>query len=173
MAYWSVAQTETQRETTAALWLQRSGFETYLPRIKTVHHVTDRKNQTRTISRVEPLFRSYLFVRIIDRWSPVNATIGILGLLLAGDRPAVLRDEIVNKIKKQEHGGLIRLPSPKTIKPGDKVRIINRNDNFRDLVGVFQGMPNKERVEILLSLLGQQVRVQLPRGHIQPIADVA
>ena len=172
MAFWSVAQTENQRETTAQLWLHRSGFETYLPKIKTVPQVRDRAGLARTVSRIEPLFRSYLFVRIIDRWSPVNGTIGIIGLLLAGEKPVVLPEGELIKIKKQEHGGLIRLPTPKTMQLGDKVRIINRNDHFRNQIGVFQGMSGRERVEILLGLLGRQVRVLLPRTDVA-LVDVA
>jgi Transcription termination factor nusG len=54
--YWSVAQCETRRESTAARFLHDQGFVTYLPKIKIAH------------KRIVPLFPSYLFVRIVDRW---------------------------------------------------------------------------------------------------------
>jgi transcription antitermination factor NusG len=171
LAYWSVAQTENQRETTAALWLGRFGYETYLPRIKTVYHVRDRSQRTRTISRIEPLFRSYLFVRIIDRWSPIKSCIGILDVLLAGDQPACVSEKEINRIKAKERGGLIRLPEPKVLKLGDRIRVVNRNDLWGGLGGIYQGMSGKDRVRVLLELLGHDVKATLPKNEI--VAEVA
>jgi transcription antitermination factor NusG len=171
LAYWSVAQTENQRETTAALWLGRFGYETYLPRIKTVYHVRDRSQRTRTIARIEPLFRSYLFVRIIDRWSPVKSCIGVLDVLLAGDQPAAVSDKDISKIRAQERGGLIRLPETKVLEPGDRIRVINRTDQWGGLGGIYQGMSGKDRVRVLLELLGHDIKATLPKNEI--IAEVA
>src|SRR4249919_1288886 len=109
MAFWSVAQTETRREGTAASFLADQGYTTYLPRIRIIH------------KRIVPLFPSYLFVRIVDRWWSVNQTIGVIQLLTAGDAPAQVRDGIVEAIRAKERGGIVRLPPPQGLHVGQKV----------------------------------------------------
>ena len=61
----------------------------------------------------------------------------------------------------------MKLPEPNRLKVGDRVRIVNQT-NFRDHIGLYQGMSGKERVYVLLELLGRQVRVDLPCTEIQP-----
>jgi transcription elongation factor/antiterminator RfaH len=154
--YWCVAQTEPNREGTAERWLGQQSFETYLPRIKVP--------ETR---RIIPLFPSYLFVRIVDHWYAVSSTIGIIRVLCNGDHPAHVRDDVVDKLKAQERGGLIRLPKPQRLKSGDRVRVVR--GNFLGQLGLYEGASGKQRERILLDLLGRKVQVVLPRTDIQPL----
>jgi transcription antitermination factor NusG len=170
MAYWSVAQTESQREATAAEWLRRDGFEIYLPKIKITRRVVDRQERARIIARVVPLFPSYLFVRIVNRWWSIGNTIGVTQLLLAGDHPASVSDKEISKIMAQERGGLIRLPQPPGLKRGDQVRVLR--GSFQDHIGVYEGMSGKQRERVLLDLLGRQVVVDLPSNDLQPLDSV-
>ena len=156
--FWSVAQTETQREATAARFLKDAGYECYLPRIKIQ-------------KRLVPLFPSYLFVRIIERWYPVNNTIGVVNLLLAGDQPAKLKDEIVSDIRSKERGGIVRLPPKPGLKVGQQVRILR--GSFENHVGVYDGMSGKDRERVLLELLGRKVPVNFNKADIVPALDVA
>lgn len=156
--FWSVAQTETQREGTAARFLKDAGYETYLPKIKIQ-------------KRLLPLFPSYLFVRIVDRWYPVNNTVGVINLLLAGDQPAKLKDEIVSNIRNKERGGIVRLPPKPGLKVGQHVRILR--GSFENHVGVYDGMTGKERERVLLELLGRKVPVEFNKGDFAPLQDVA
>ena len=158
MSYWSVVQTETQREHIARMWMMRSGYETYAPRIK-----INRK-------RAALLFPSYIFVHIVERWYPITWTPGVLRLLMNGDQPARLRDEIVTRIKKQEVKGFVQLPS-KEPKLGSKMKIIR--GPFAGRVAVFDGMSGPERERVLLELLGQTVPVVLPTRDAMLIPDVA
>jgi transcription antitermination factor NusG len=168
MAYWSVAQTESQREGTAAEWLRRDGFEIYLPKIKITRRVVDRQDRARIVSRIVPLFPSYLFVRVVDRWWSIANTIGVTQLLLAGDHPASVSDKEINKIMAQERGGLIRLPQPPGLKRGDQVRILR--GSFQDHIGIYDGMSGKQRERVLLDLLGRRVPVELACADIAPIS---
>jgi transcriptional antiterminator RfaH len=159
MSYWSIAQTESQRETCAAYFLDRAGFEIYLPRI--------RINRGRK-SRVVPLFPAYIFIRIIDQWHIVNSTIAIQRLLLNGGSPARVRDEDVDKIKAREVGGLVKLPKPpKRFQHGDAVSIAK--GSFRGHVALFEGMAAHDRVAVLLELLGRKVRLDLAMSDLAPV----
>jgi transcriptional antiterminator RfaH len=155
MSFWSVAQTETNREPTAVHFLGQQAFETYLPKI-----IGKR--------RIVPLFPGYLFVRIESHWWPIANTIGVISLLMSGDHPAKLRDEIVNAIKAKEKNGLVKLPEPKRIRIGSKIRIIR--GSFGGHIAIFQGMSGHERSKVLLALLGRKVMVEIPKADLQEIA---
>lgn len=151
MSYWSVAQTEPRRETTAAQYLADAGLESYLPRI------AERE-------RIVPLFPCYLFVRIVDRWHVVKNTIGITRILLSGDRPARLPDAAIADIRSRENrSGLVKLQPRHRI--GDQVRIVR--GTFRDCLAVYDGMTSRQRERVLLEFMGRLVPLELePRDFV-------
>jgi transcriptional antiterminator RfaH len=158
MPFWAVAQTETQRERTAQRFLQHAGFETYLPLIK--EH-----------KRLTPLFSAYLFVELDEAggWSAVDHTVAVLGLLRAGDLPAKLPEDVIPNIRAKERDGIVRLPrKDKPIfgpRRGDPMLVLR--GSFADHVGLYDGALAHERVAVLLSLLGRQVRVELERMDLR------
>ena len=155
MSYWTVAQTESQRERTASIFLARNGFESYLPRIK------KRKG-------VEPLFPGYIFIRIERHWHTINTTVGILRVLLAGECPAILRNEIMEEIRaREDRRGFIRLPKP-AHKRGAKVRILR--GTFADHPGIYDGASRKERERVLLEILGRMVPVDVAPADLEFVA---
>jgi transcriptional antiterminator RfaH len=122
--YWCVTQTECQHEAIAQRHLERQGFEVYFPRIKVVRNVRHR-HSSRLAARVEPLFRSYLFVRIDQQWSAVRWSIGVCSVLLDGGRPAPIGDQYIDDWRSREGAdGLVRLPQarPQFVR-GDKVHV--------------------------------------------------
>jgi transcriptional antiterminator RfaH len=154
MSYWAVAQTEPQREHTARLLLMRANYETYAPRIK-------------QRGRIALLFPTYLFVRVIDRWYPILWTIGVTRMLMSGERPARLPDEIIPSLRKRERGGLIKLPPPgRALKAGQNVKIIR--GSFEGHLALYEGQSGRDRERVLLELLGQLVSIELPSADIAP-----
>src|SRR5262245_18434520 len=155
MSYWAVVQCESQREHTARLLLMRARFETYMPRIK--HR-----------GRISLLFPTYLFVRVVDKFYPIMWTPGVVHLLMAGDQPAQLPEQVMTDIRKREVGGFIRLPKPMRLKPGARVRVLS--GQFTGHVGLYDGMSGKERERVLLDLLGRSVRVELaPSDRVEAL----
>jgi transcriptional antiterminator RfaH len=155
MSFWGVVQSETFREHIAKRNLERAGFESYLPRIKTEH-------------RIAPLFPSYLFVRIINLWAPIVSTIGVTKLLGQGEQPSRVPDAVVEQIRKQEIGGIVALPQQRRLKFGDKVHVAR--GNFRGHLGLYAGQAPHERVAVLLELFGRSTRVELPAGDVETAA---
>jgi transcriptional antiterminator RfaH len=155
MSFWAVVQTEAQREHITRLLLMRLGFETYTPRIK-------------IRNRISLLFPTYIFVRIVDRWYPILWTAHVVRLLMAGDKPACLKDEIMTNIRKREINGFVKLPMPdRRLKPGQKVRVIS--GSFAGQIGLYQGQTSREREKVLLELLGRQVPIELPSRDVAPL----
>ena len=70
--------------------------------------------------------------------------------------PAGVVDELR---RREDEQGLIRLDLRPRLTPGAKVRVVD--GVFSDCLGLFEGMADRERVAILLDLLGRKVRVVL------------
>ena len=153
MSYWSVVQVESQCEHVVRLLLMRSNFETYLPRIK-------------FRSRISLLFPTYIFIRLAERWYPILWTPHVVRLLMSGDQPAKLPEDVVTQIRKREHGGFVKLPIQR-LKKGQKVRIVR--GSFEGHIALYEGMTSKDRERVLLNLLGQSVPVELPSRDLEPL----
>ncbi len=160
---WSAVHTQANKELLAASHLQRQGYVTFFPTIsKRVKHA--RKVFDRKVS----LFPSYIFVDLDlahDRWTPINGTMGVRGVVMAGSKPARLPDGFIDRLNLELAGQ--KAPVAKQYEPLDPGVAIKVQDGpFKGLIGRFEAMTAAARVAVLLDLLGGQVRVDLDRGHI-------
>ena len=163
--YWSCAQVENQRESVAERHLRLAGFETYIPRVKVMRRATRANGHASPVSLIVPLFPSYAFVRVVERWHAINSTIGVVRVLTDGEGPARVSDAVMMDLHKREGpDGLVVLPSRGGFQRGDAVRIIS--GPFRNHLALFEDMRPRERVEILLQLFGSERRLELPRRDI-------
>lgn len=114
-----------------------------------------------------PLFPNYLFARINAQseeygyvaWSP-----GVKRIVSFNGTPAPIENEIVEFLKRQtREAGFI--PARSNLKVGQEVRI--DGGPFDSLVGMIQEPPNaRGRVRILVNLLNQQTRVEIPTRYV-------
>jgi transcriptional antiterminator RfaH len=157
-ACWHVVQAHVHAEAKAEMHLARQGFETYLPR-----YLKRRRHARRIETVPAPLYPSYLFVNFdcsVHRWRSIHSTIGVARLVSNGESPAVIDRAIINGLKVRESAqGFIQLERRPQFAAGDKVRV--REGVFCDCLGLFEGLGDRERVCILLDLLGRKVRVVL------------
>jgi transcriptional antiterminator RfaH len=145
--YWGVVRTEPRREHVARQHLMRERYQTYLPRIY-------------QRGRVQPLFPAYIFVLFENQqWYRARWSIAVRSVLMDGERPAQLADDIVESIRGREVNGLIVLPRAPRLRPGQKVRVVR--GSFQDRIGIYDHMVGIDRECILLNLLGRQVQVTL------------
>lgn len=160
---WHVVQTHIHAETKAQMHLHRQGFETYLPR-----YLKRRRHARRVETVSAPLYPSYLFVAFntgIHRWRSVHSTVGVARLVCNGDVPAAIDCSIIGGLRSHEDAqGFIQLQQRPRFAPGDKVRV--REGAFCDCLGLFESMGDRERVTILLDLLGRKVRVVLDGDYV-------
>ena len=165
MPYWAVVRSAPNHERLAAEGVALVGFETFIPRIRV---------KTGARWRTTPLFGSYFFVRIIDRWRVLERTAGVLSVVKFGAAPARCPDsEIAKLITRTDADGIIRLtsrsPSPpprRIFTPGAAVAITD--GPFRGLSGVYAGMSARERELVLLNVLGAQRPVEVAADLIAP-----
>jgi transcriptional antiterminator RfaH len=157
-SYWHVVQTYSRAEEKAAVHLLRQGYDIYLPR-----YLKRRRHARRSESVPAPLFPRYLFVsfdRQVQRWRPIQSTIGVSRLVCNGETPASVPEEIIDELRgREDEGGFVRLERRSRFARGDQIRVVD--GIFHTRLGLFEDMVDRERVAILLDLLGRKVRVVL------------
>jgi transcriptional antiterminator RfaH len=162
MAFWCCARTELRREATASHFLALSGFTTYTPKLREL-----RARNGWKVERVVPLFPSYIFVEITDGWWDARWCVGVLSLIMAGDRPAPVADSIIDEIRSRERNGAVTLPRRSGLRIGEPIKV--SGGLFAGHLGLYAGQRAHERVLVLLSLLGGQQRVILSRRDIESV----
>ena len=156
--HWYVAHTHPHAEAKATAHLSRQGFDVYFPR-----YIKRRRHARRIETVPAPLFPRYLFVAIdlnAQRWRSIFSTVGVSRLVCNGEDPSPVPIGIVEALKNREDaGGCVRLDCRPRFHVGDKIRVLD--GAFSSCLGLFEGMAERERVAILLDLLGRKVRVIL------------
>ena len=155
---WYVVQTQPNAENKAVAHLDRQGFATYFPR-----YLKHRRHARRVDIVTAPLFPRYVFVKIdmaIQRWRSIYSTVGVSRLICTGDVPTPVPDHVVAMLKDREDAaGFILLDRQSLFRLGDKIRVLE--GLFSDCLGLYDGMPDRDRIAVLLDLLGRKVRVLL------------
>jgi transcriptional antiterminator RfaH len=157
--FWTAAQLQPQpqREHLALHCLHQSGFEVYAPRLRerrTVHG--------RAVVRTPLLFPGYVFVFVQLQWHAARWSFGVARLVMNGAAPAAV--PLIAEIKARERNGVVALPA---LQPGDRVTVTR--GPLCGLEGLYAGQAPHERVAVLLSLLGGQQRVTLPRDDVEAL----
>jgi transcription antitermination factor NusG len=161
---WYAVETLPCREARAQLQLEAQGFRTSLPRYaKTVRHA----RRLTTVSA--PLFPRYLFVAFDlgrHRWRSVNGTFGVASLVMANDSPVAVPAGVVEGLAAVcGADGNVRLGE--TLKLGQRIQILN--GPFANLIGQLARIDGSGRVQVLLRLLGGDVRVGIDRHALMPV----
>jgi transcriptional antiterminator RfaH len=157
--YWAAAQLAPQRDGLALHCLHQAGFETYAPRLRERRSVNGRR-----VIRTPLLFPGYVFVFVQLQWHTARWSPGVVRLVMDGVAPAAVPDSVIDALRGRERGGLIELPRPPKFHRGDRVRVLH--GPFIGQVGLYAGMKPRERVEVLLGLLGGQ-RVTLAADAVE------
>jgi transcriptional antiterminator RfaH len=159
MISWFAVHTRANAESKAKHHLEAQGFATYLPRYRKL-----RRHARRTDSVPAPLFPRYLFVGfdpLIARWRAIQSTIGVSYVVGQGDRPAPVSLAVLQSLQAREDAeGFFPVEQRPQFEPGDKVRVVS--GSFADAIGRFHRMSDSERVVVLLSFLGRNVKAHLP-----------
>jgi transcriptional antiterminator RfaH len=162
VSYWACARLEPHRERLALHCLELNGFEVYLPRLREHRISHGRKIEVRP-----PLFPGYCFIAVELQWHTARWTVGVLGLIMGGIQPARVPDVVIAEIRARERGGLVELPQRTTFRTGETVRVTHGPFSGQ------QGLPHcqrpRERVLVLLALLGGHQRVELAKGDVEAV----
>lgn len=159
---WFAIQTRVGKENYAREQFERQAFETYLPRI------LQRCSHAGRVSWQErAFFPGYLFLHLApdeQRWTTINSTYGAIGAARFGNYYPPVPDAVIHALQtRHDDSGLIALPSSRPEAPfkhGAKVRVIR--GPMSDIEAIFQCMKGKDRILVLMNLLGRKSKVELP-----------
>ena len=142
--------------------LALAGYQTYYPRLR------DRRiRHGRRVELRPALFPGYAFIAVELQWHAARWTAGVINLIMDGVGPARVPDAVIAEIRRREVDGLIELAPPPPLRRGARVRILR--GPFTGHLAIFADMRPRQRVEILLQLLGGEQRVTLAKNDIESV----
>jgi transcriptional antiterminator RfaH len=159
---WYCARTKPKHEHIAAANLCRNlGLEVFHPRLR-----VERATRRGVVRTVEPLFPCYVFVRcaIHDRLDEIKYTAGVSSLVRFGDRVSVVPDAVIAELQ-----ACFETEEPLTVadqlSPGN--RVIIGDGAFAGMQAfVLRLMPARQRVQVLLDILGRPTPVEVDRTAV-------
>jgi transcriptional antiterminator RfaH len=165
MPQWYVIQTKPKKESEAESYLSRKKLEVFFPLLESF---TQRNG--RVSKEVKPLFPNYIFgyFDAIQDYTLVKYGKGVNKIVGFGNSPAAVSDSVIEEIKgRVGDGGIVKMKLE--LKPNDPVRV--KAGPFRDFLGIFEKwLPEKERVRILLNLIGYQPQIELHFSCVEKVA---
>ena len=151
---WFCLRTQPKREHIAAAVLAKvNEVEVFCPRIS--QHKKTRSGKRRYI---EALFPGYIFAKFNfqSHYRQVIHSLGITRMVEIGDR-RVVPDRVVEDLRDSLPRGVIEAPDP-SIEPGADIEVLS--GSLKGLNGTVLGqLPAKNRIQILLDFLGQEIKV--------------
>jgi transcription antitermination factor NusG len=141
---WYALYTRPRWEKKVAELLDAKKIENYCPLQKTERNWSDRKKII-----LEPLFKSYVMVRLAPKAHiPVLQTDGVLGFVTVQGKPAVIRDEEIDIVKQ-------------FLKDYEQVQVERIDVNINDEVTIING-PLMQQTGQVQEVNGKMVKVMLP-----------
>ena len=163
--FWYVIQTKPKQEEEAKSYLSVKGLEVFNPLLETLNQRNGRMNK-----ELKPLFPNYIFGKFeLERnYTLVKWARGVKRILGFGGVPTPISERVIEEIKSRSNGsGFVK--AKYDFNPNDKVRI--KSGPLRDFRGIFEKwVPEKERVRILLNLIGYQPSVEIHCSMVEKLA---
>lgn len=161
---WYCIHTAPKQENKVALLLQReAGLEVLSPRIR-----FRRMRAGRPLWTTEALFPGYLFAQFeyLERRRQINATPGVTSIVSFGDRAIAVPEEIMAELRSfaADHE-VIQVNAEPTA--GDEV-VIASGPMSGLRVLVTRVLPARQRIAVLLELLGTYREVEIEKERVLP-----
>lgn len=160
---WYVAYCKANCDHIAEFNLEKQNLTVFRPVFKRA------QENGRNSPHMPSLFPRYLFIKdrheIPINFSAVNSTKGIVRIITFGNHVPKIEDELIESLKM---GGAARIQDMnfwKNLKPGDFVKVQIGQESTVE--GFFQSIDGHDRINILLSILGQR---RLITAHSSQVA---
>ena len=161
---WYLVYCKPRQETVARENLARQRYATYLPFMHVV-----RRRRGKRLTLVEPMFPRYLFIHLnsqTDNWAPIRSTLGVVSVVRFGRSAARVPDKLIAALRSREDAQGIQILPVEEYKPGSRVRITQ--GSFAGYEGIFQAANGRDRVTVLLDVLGRNARTTVDTASIEP-----
>lgn len=159
--FWFLVHCKPNSHLVAKKNLEQQGFKTFLPMIE----ITERRS-TRFLYKQKPLFPNYVFVGIEASsapWRSINSTVGVRRIVSTNGVPQRVPGELILGLASRcgQSGSLVQGAK---IVPGELVKILT--GPFTRFIAKVDKIEEKERLWVLLEMMGQIMRVQLKTNQV-------
>jgi transcription antitermination factor NusG len=159
--HWFAVYTKPRWEKKVARLLEEQGIENYCPLNKVVKQWSDRKKVV-----MEPLFKSYVFVRVPDdkKWE-LKKINGVINFVYWLGKPAHIKDEEIEVIKKflneftsvhVDEQGQLKINSAVRVKQGVMM-------NYKGILIELSG----NRAKVKIESMGVQLYAQFEKKNLE------
>lgn len=163
---WYAIRTKAKQEDIARSHYERQGYRVYLPQLRsTVRHAR------RITEKLVAFFPGYLFLHLAPgerNWTAISSTRGSLGALCFGDTyvptPAWVIDDLKAREDKNRAIPMDDLMKEKLV-PGCIVTVNMAGEEA--IQGVVYSTRGAENVDVLLTILGRQVKAKVAISRIE------
>ncbi len=155
---WYCGRTKPKHEHIAAANIVRQlGLEVFNPRLR-----VGRPTQRGLVRKIEPLFPCYVFIHCTPQeWNSVRYVTGVSSLVHFGNFIPSVPDAIIDELRT-----CFENEEPLVVEDSLKVgsEVIVTNGAFRGFSAtVLKTLPARQRVQVLLEILGQPTVVEVDR----------
>ena len=160
---WYVVNTRPREEVRAVEHLTKEGYVCLYPRIRRTL-----RTAKGLVDRVESLFPNYLFLHanpMTDNLARVRSTRGVRNLVRFGLEPAEVPPEVICELQARgdKGSGVIRLNAAARQEVAQKFA----ENGLEEFGGVFLTHDGSERVILLMRVLGDYNKVNLPEDQLE------
>jgi transcription antitermination factor NusG len=161
---WYVVYTMPHHEKKIYTLLRKEGIDAYLPLYATLKQWSDRKKKV-----TEPLFRSYLFVRVgLNDYYRVLNIPGVIRYVSFEGKAVIIPESKIEAIKNLLENKFELEEGPANLQKGDKVEIIE--GSLKGLTGELVIINNQKRVIIRIEEINKSLFVNVPVGLLKLVA---
>ena len=161
---WFAIYVKSRNEKKVFKQLDDMGIESFLPLITRIKRWSDRMKRVE-----EPLFRSYLFVRIQPNDETAKLKIkkvyGVVRFVSVENIPVPVPNNQIAAIKTYIADNTLHEVNCEDYKEGELVII--KSGHMRDLIGRFVKINGKHRVIINIESVGQSLPIDVPLSNIE------
>jgi len=158
---WYLVYTKPRQEMSAQQNLERQNYRVYLPKIWDKPKYKKRK--------ALPMFPRYLFIHLdqsSDNWGPIRSTLGVVSVVRFGMEPTAVPESLLQAIHAREDSSGVVEYIGQEFRQGQSIRV--KSGLFQGNEGIFLGKNGKERVAVLMQIMGQPARTVLADSEIEP-----
>ena len=160
---WYALYTKSRTEKKVYQLLREKRIEAYLPLLKTLKRWSDRKKWVE-----EPLFRSYIFIRISER-ERLDAirTEGVVRMITFQGRPVSIPDKQIEAVRAYINEGEDRVEKEVQFERGNRVEVTR--GTLQGLQGIMVETKGKKRVMVEIEGSGEKIMLNIPKSSLKSI----
>ncbi len=153
---WLVAQIKPNSYDLAIRNLDRQGFETFIPKMKSTI-----KKENKFINKDLLLFPGYAFIGTdlkSSSWTKINNTYGVIRVLAFNNKPSVIPLDLIIALKNRYEDNFNPIINEK-LKKGDTIKF--NSGPFANLAANIEKVNSEKRIYVLLEVMGGYRKLEI------------